>query len=484
MIRSVRQGPLRQRSPHGAFFQKGKSVMIIMKFGGTSVEDARAIARVTDIVREHLRDRPIVVLSAIAGMTDGLIAMARQAAEGREAEAQAVLAHLRERHETIVTELDLSEETRKTLRAEIERHFEQLAHLVRGLAILGELTPRSLDAICSYGERLSTLIAARAMHERGIPARWLDARQVILTDEMFGRATPLLEKIEEKVKEHLRPLWEQGYVPVTQGYIGATEQGVTTTLGRGGSDFTAALLGAALGAREIQIWTDVDGMLTADPRLVPTALRVKLLSFAEASELAYFGAKVLHPSTILPAISKNIPVRILNSRKPHLSGTLITSEIPSAAGCVKSIACKQGITMINVYSTRMLMAYGFLRQIFEVFERHRTPVDLVSTSEVNVSVTVDRPDDVQAIVADLSTFSHVTVERHKAIVCVVGEQLKYTPGIAGRVFKAIEETNVYMISQGASEINLSFVVDEADLPQVVRTLHREFFSTVSDEIFE
>lgn len=460
------------------------AIMIIMKFGGTSVEDATAIARVVDIVREHRRDRPIVVLSAIAGMTNGLIALARRAAEGQEAEAQAVLAHWRERHERIVTDVILRREAREQLRAEVARHFEQLGHLVHGLAILGELTPRSLDTICSYGERLSTLIVARALQEHGIPARWLDARQFILTDEMFGRATPLLDKIEEKAREYLRPVWEQGDVPVTQGYIGATERGVTTTLGRGGSDLTAALLGAALGAREIHIWTDVDGMLTADPRFVPTARRVKVLSFAEASELAYFGAKVLHPSTILPAMSKNIPVRILNSRKPHLSGTLITSEITPAAGGVKSIACKSGIIMINVYSTRMLMAYGFLRQIFEVFERYRTPVDLVSTSEVNVSVTVDRPDDVQAIVADLSAFSHVTVETDKAIVCVVGEQLKYTPGIAGRVFKTIEGINIYMISQGASEINLSFVVDEADLPQVVRTLHDEFFSHAPDEIFE
>jgi aspartate kinase len=458
--------------------------MIVMKFGGTSVEDAHAISTVIDIVRHHLPVRPLVVLSATAGTTTNLITIAQQASTGRERDALALLQEVRRRHEQIAAALGLGSAPRAELEALFESHFAELMNLVKGLAILGDLTPRSLDTFCSYGERLSTAIAVRAMIERGISARHFDARRIMITDETFTRAAPLVEIIEQKVSQHFLPALEQSHVPVTEGYIGATVTGATTTLGRGGSDYTAAILGAALDADEIQIWTDVDGVLTADPRIVAGAKKVKILSFAEASELAYFGAKVLHPSTILPAISKNIPVRVLNSRKPDATGTIITSEIAPAKGCVKSIACKQGITMINVFSTRMLMAHGFLRRIFEVFEQFHTSVDLVSTSEVSVSVTVDNRDHLNQIVEALGAFSNVTVEENKAIICVVGEQLKYTPGIVGKVFKAIEDVNVFMISQGASEINVSFVIDEEKLPHVVQTLHEQFFSQAEEEIFE
>lgn len=447
--------------------------MIVMKFGGTSVGDAAAMDNAIKIISRQLERSPVVVLSAIAGATNRLLEIAGLAGRGLADEAVSLLEEERQRH------LDLAEallnERRGKIRAEIDAHFEQASNLVKGLSILRELTPRSLDAIASYGERLSTLIISAAMLERNIRAQLLDARSIVITDDSFTRANPLLDEIEQRARAALLPPLESGLVPVTQGYIGATRDGITTTLGRGGSDYTAALLGAALNAEEIQIWTDVDGMLTADPRLVPSARRIKVLSFAEASELAYFGAKVLHPSTIQPAIRRNIPVRIFNSHRPDAGGTLITSQITPSRGDIKAIACKRGITMINVYSTRMLMAYGFMKKIFDVFDRYHTPVDLVSTSEVSVSITVDSRDHLDEIVRELGGFARVTVEDNKAIVCVVGEQLKFTPGIAGRVFKTIEDINVYMISQGASEINLSFVVDEEQAQRVVAALHQEFF---------
>jgi aspartate kinase len=268
------------------------------------------------------------------------------------------------------------------------------------------------------------------------------------------------------------------------GFIGATRDGISTTLGRGGSDFTAAIVGAGLNAERIEIWTDVDGMMTTDPNLCPQAHRIKIISFEEAAELAYFGAKVLHPATLLPAIEKNIPVLVLNSRNPKNEGTRITATAPKSKNIFKAIAAKKRITVVDVVATRMLMAHGFLKSIFEVFATHRCPVDMVSTSEVSVSVTVDSNESIAAIAADLGKLAKVTYQGRKAIVCLVGENIRSTPGIAAKVFSAISNVNIQMISQGASEINISFVVDEPDVPEVVSRLHSVFFSEVDPEVFE
>jgi len=268
------------------------------------------------------------------------------------------------------------------------------------------------------------------------------------------------------------------------GFIGATEDGVTTTLGRGGSDYTASIAGAGIGAEAIEIWTDVDGMLTADPTLLEGGHRVKTISFAEAAELAYFGAKVLHPATVVPAIERNIPVLILNSRRPEVPGTRITAERVHCDNVVKSIACKRKIALVNVHSTRMLMAHGFLHRIFEVFDRYETPVDMVSTSEVSVSLTIDNTRNVDAILADLRQFAEAELEREQAIVCLVGENIRYTPGVARRVFNSLDGINIRMISQGASLLNISFVVAEADLKRTVEALHSEFFSELDPAVFE
>jgi aspartate kinase len=310
-----------------------------------------------------------------------------------------------------------------------------------------------------------------------------DARRLIVTDRRHMQAAPLFAETNRRLKEVLPPLLERQVV-VMGGFIATNEDGTTTTLGRGGSDYTAAIVGAALGAEEIQIWTDVDGMLTVDPRILEGGHRVKVCSFAEAAELAYFGAKVLHPATVLPAIEKNIPVRILNSRRPHVEGTLIVKEPPPSASPVRSIACKRNITLVNIVSTRMLMAHGFLRRIFEVFDRYETPVDMLATSEVSVSLTIDNAAALDRIRAELAGFSDVTVQRDQAIICLVGDNLRRSTDAAARAFAALDGIKPHMVSQGASQLNLSLVVDAADLSRAVESLHREFFQSPDPEAFE
>lgn len=460
-----------------------------MKFGGTSVQDAVAIDTAASIVSSRLPRAPVVVVSAMARVTDALLRVAKAASGRSFDEASASLNALLDRH--LVTARELLESKGPSTGANsfdevagtIRDRFAELENLVRSVATLGELTPRSQDAIASFGERLSSIIIAAAFATRGIAAELVDSRGFIITDDRFTMASPDMKEIVGRTRDGLQPLIEQGRVPIAQGFIGATSDGVTTTIGRGGSDYTAALIGAALDAEAIEIWTDVDGLMTADPRVVPGARRIRVISFAEASELSFFGAKVLHPSTVLPAVEKGIPVHIYNTQNPTCEGTLIAAKPRSSRNVIKSIAFKRGVTIVNVASTRMLLAYGFLRAIFEVFDRHQTSVDVVTTSEVSVSMTLDNPDRIEAIKRDLSGIGEVTVEREKAIVCVVGDNLKFTPGVAARLFKAIESTNVNMISQGASEINVTFVIDESEVERVVRLLHDEFFADADANVF-
>jgi len=455
-----------------------------MKFGGTSVQDAAAIIRAAEIVLERVNRAPVVVVSAMAGVTEALLRIARAAKERRLDEALVSINELRERHLTTARELlGPSEPSLQTVEREVQNQFAELENLARSVGTLGELTARSQDAIVSFGERLSSVVVAEAFRSRGIPAELADSRSFIITDDSFSKAAPNMQETTRRTRDALEPIIKSSRVPVAQGFIGSTADGVTTTIGRGGSDYSAALIGAALGAEAIEIWTDVDGLMTADPRVVPNARRIRVISFAEASELSYFGAKVLHPSTVLPAVEKGIPVHIYNTHNPDCEGTLIVATPRPSRNLIKSIAFKRGVTIVNVTSTRMLLAYGFLRTIFEVFDRHQTSVDVVTTSEVSVSMTLDNTDRLEAIKRDLSGIGEATVEREKAIVCVVGDNLKFTPGVAARLFQAIESTNVNMISQGASEINLTFVIDESDVDRVVRRLHDEFFAEVDAEEF-
>jgi aspartate kinase len=456
--------------------------MIVMKFGGTSVESAAAIERVASIVRARAQRRPVVVVSAMGKTTNKLLAIANAAIGGRRADYIAQLHDLRDFHSRearLVVPLAERAELDRTL----DEHFQELTELVKGLAVLGELTPRSIDAISSYGERLSSYIVSLAFKHFGMDSAHVDSRRVIVTDHRHTQAAPQFPETYARLAAVIPPLAKNKIV-VMGGFIGATEEGVTTTLGRGGSDFTASIVGAGIGAEEIQIWTDVDGMLTADPTILPGGHRVKIISFAEAAELAYFGAKVLHPATVIPAVEKNIPVLILNSRRPEVEGTRIVSESVPCANAVKSIACKRKITLVNIHSTRMLMAHGFLKRIFDVFERYETPVDMVATSEVSVSLTIDNAQRLGEICKELGQFSEVSMEENQAIVCLVGDNIRYTPGVAARVFRALELVNIRMISQGASLLNLSLVVAETDLKRAVEALHREFFAQLDANVFE
>jgi len=456
--------------------------MIVMKFGGTSVESAAAIERVASIVKARADRHPIVVVSAMGKTTNKLLAIANAAITGKREDYIRQLHDLRDFH---------SREARQVVplahRAELDRtldeHFQEMTELVKGLAVLGELTPRSVDAISSYGERLSSYIVSLAFEHFGLPAAHVDSRKVIVTDRRHTQAAPLFPETYARLAATL-PALAKNKVVVMGGFIGATEDGVTSTLGRGGSDFTASIVGAGVSAEEIQIWTDVDGMLTADPTVMPGGLRVKTISFAEAAELAYFGAKVLHPATVVPAIERDIPVLILNSRRPEVKGTVIVSRTAACKNPIKSIACKRNIALVNIHSSRMLMAHGFLRRIFEVFDRYETPVDMIATSEVNVSLTIDNTSRLDRVVKDLGEFSEVSTEPGQAIVCLVGENIRYTPGVASQIFQALNGINIRMISQGASLLNLGVVVAEKDLKCAVTALHQQFFRDPDPEVFE
>jgi aspartate kinase len=447
----------------------------VLKFGGTSVADAAAMQRVAAVVHHaHRSTRPVVVVSALAGVTDALLGAADAAAGGDPERMRPQLDALLERHAEIAGRLARPDSNRG-IQTVLERARAELADLLGRVAEEPDHRPALRDEIAAYGERLSAALLTAVLLAADVPARYVDARHCLITDATHGRAMPCLPDTEQRTRAELAPLLERRLVPVLGGYIGATPDGVTTTLGRGGSDYSAALVGAVLAAREIQIWTDVGGVLTADPRVVPGARTIPRLSYAEAAELAYFGAKVLHPRTIQPAMERDIPVRICNSHAPGDPGTTVTGRGDVRAGAVKAIAHKAGITVLQISATRMLGAYGFLRGLFEVFERHQTAVDVVTTSEVSVSLTVDDTRSLPHIVAELQALGTVAIESGRAIVCVVGEGLRATPGIAGRVFATISDINVSLISQGASRVNLTFVVDESRVHEAVLRLHEALF---------
>jgi aspartate kinase len=456
-----------------------------MKFGGTSVADAEAMSRVIGIVRRQLDDNPsdpppVVVVSAMSKVTDRLVETARLAGEGRGEQAQAVLGELLERHIGVATNLVGAEipELLTPLIDSVKQDFDDVSRKVDEAARIRDASPEATDVILTLGELASSRIVAAAFAARKIPASWVDSRQVLVTDNAHMAAAPDIEATLVKARDIIGGRRLERQVAVLGGFIGATAAGATTTLGRGGSDYSAAIFGACLDVDEIQIWTDVDGMLTADPRVVKEPRLVPQLSFAEASELAYFGAKVLHPSTILPAVARNIPVRILNSKRPDVPGTMITADGGAAYGQLTALACKRGLTVVDITSTRMLMAHGFLRRLFEVFERFKTPVDVVTTSEVSVSVTVDNPRRLDDIVSNLLRFAEVATESDMAIVCAVGENLRADPTIFGRAVTSLDRIPLRLVSQAASRRNLTFVIRDSDVPEAMSRLHAEFFRDV------
>jgi aspartate kinase len=457
------------------------AAMIVVKFGGTSVEDAPAIERVAEIVRSRSAEGPIVVVSALARVTDQLLSAGQAAAAGNRDLALESARALRQRHRRTACEL-LSDSDFSKLQPTLESHFDLLQELLARIATLRELSLRKTDCLLSFGELLSSAMVSVVLVSRGLAAEWIDSRECIVTDSSHTRAAVLFDDTHARLRGRLQPLLERHSIPVLGGFIAAAPDGTPTTIGRGGSDYSASVIGAALNAERIEIWTDVPGLMTTDPNLCPEAELIHEISFEEAAELASFGAKVLHPATLLPAIEKNIPVYVLNSRHPAGSGTCIRAHVTRNGQPVRAIAAKRDITIVNVSGERAWIPRGFLREVLAVFDRHECQVDIVASSQVSISLAVESASTAEELAADLGRFAHVSSEPQQAIVSVVGENLRGRQGIAARVFGSVAAAgvNVRMISQGASEMNITFVIHEEDVPRAVRRLHSDLFARGQD----
>lgn len=445
-----------------------------MKFGGTSVGDIAAFERVNHIVSTQIERRPVVVVSAMTKVTDALLAAFETAKKGDVAAAIASLEPHFDRH-VEVSKHFIPEGSSNLFDAELQFARDELSDLL--IRVSRRSLPLSMlkDAVVSYGEQLSSRLLSEVLKAKGVNARHVDSRRLIVTDDEFGAAQPIWEETAELVGLELQPSVDGGEVAVMGGFIAANRAGETTTLGRGGSDYSAALVAAALHASELQIWTDVTGVMTCDPRICGEAKTIPVLSYEEAAELAYFGAKVLHPKTIKPAVDNSIPVRVCNTFEPDAVGTMVLADSAEAPNKIKSIAHKKNITILRITSARMLGSYGFMSALFQVFERFRTVIDVISTSEVSVALTLDNTGELDKIVTELQRLGDVEVEPGYAVICVVGEGLRASTGLASKVFSTIEDINVALVSHGASSVNLTFVVKEEVVPDVIRRLHSALF---------
>ena len=448
--------------------------MIVMKFGGTSVANFEAITRTIFIIGGRLDQKPVVVVSALSKVTDLLYKIAEAAASRNLPETKELLGQLRQRHIDLASELL----AQSVLKDEAVERVNELCDSLDGLAMavcsLGELSDRNKAVIISTGEYLSSTIIAYAMNSKGIRTKWVDARTMMITSKSYLKGEPDMDAIAEKVPAVVSEAYEGMDAIITQGFVGVTSEGRPTVLGRGGSDYSASLIGMAIDADKIEIWTDVDGVRTADPRYVPNTKSLEQISFEEAAEMAHFGAKVLHPLTIEPAVRKNIPIYVLNSMNPSGKGTAILRNELIEDG-VKSVSFKENIRVINIFSTKMINTSGFLRRVFEIFSESKVSVDLISTSEANISVTVDASQNVDAVVAELSEFADVIVDDDKSQVSVIGKNIVKPNGMLKKTFAPLKKCNVYMISQGASFVNISFVVDREELNEIVCDLHHHLF---------
>jgi aspartate kinase len=439
--------------------------MIVMKFGGTSVGSAAAIRQVQEIVAMQRERRPIVVVSAHAGVTDSLLELGRRAATAGKTDTKAI----EQRHREILRELELPDDLLDPL-------LKDLRDLVRGMKLVGEASPRVMDHLASFGERCSSRTVAAYFTRQGLPATAVDAGEAGLrTDSNFGRAKP-----QPDDGRLARSLGAVNGVPVVTGFIGMDERGNITTLGRNGSDYSAAWIGNAVGAEEIQIWKDVDAVMTADPRIVKTARPIPTMSFAEASELSFYGSKVLHPATILPAMDKSIPVRVLNTMRPESPGTRILPNYEEPGVVVRAVVAKRGVHLISLISPRMLEQHGFLARVFGTADRHEIDVDLVATSEVSISMTTDRADNLVAFAEELSKVGKVNVESGLALVCVVGQGMAKASDVAAQVLTTLAESGVAVraISQGAIKVNIALVLQQPDVERAVIALHDRFFPRI------
>ena len=450
--------------------------MIVIKFGGTSVGDADRVANAIEIVsaRKHLK--PVIVVSALAGVTNELVAASEAACAKDPQRVAEIIARVRQRHHDVA--LQLVQQKSDFLDAfirQLDKQIDEIDTILKGIALLGEITMRARDKVMSIGEKLSSVLFAYTMMMRALPGEHVHSEEVIVTDDRFCGASPKMDLTREQAARVLLPLLERNRIPVMGGFIGRTEAGATTTLGRNGSDYSAAIVGAAIGADEVQIWTDVDGLLTCDPRLAADARVIDLLSFEEAAELAQFGAK-LHPKTLEPAVAANIPVRVLNTHNPSSPGTLITREGAAASAGPRSIARKKGVTLVHVKSNMMLGTHGFLARLFDVFEQLAISVDLIATSEVSVTVTIDEKEQVDELQKRLHAVAdEVELTHDQCIIAVVGQNLMSDSRVGARVLDALQGTSVKMISLGRSGLNLSLVVDDANADAAVKAIHHVLF---------
>jgi aspartate kinase len=449
--------------------------VIVIKFGGTSVGDVDRVANAIDIVAERRELRPVVVVSALAGVTNDLVAASEAACAQRPERVREIIAGVRARHEDVALRLvQQKSDFFEAFIKQLDKQIDEIDTILRGIALLGEITMRARDKVMSIGEKLSSVLFAYSMMMRALPGEFVSAEDVIWTNDCFGGATPDMALTREAARRNLLPLLERNRIPVMGGFIGRTVAGATTTLGRNGSDYSAAIIAAVMSAKEVQIWTDVDGLLTCDPRVVPGARVIDLLSFEEAAELAQFGAK-LHPRTLEPAVEANVPVRVLNTHNPASPGTLITRAGAEVSAGPRSIARKRGVTIVHVTSNRMLGTHGFLAQFFEIFAKLGISVDLIATSEVSVTVTVDEKHDVEELTRRLGEMADVTLEDGQCILAIVGQNVMSDARVGARVLEALDGMPVKMMSLGRSGLNLSIVVDDANADAAVKAVHHTLF---------
>lgn len=446
--------------------------MVVMKFGGTSVEDAAAIRRLIAIVRSRQSARPVVVVSALARVTDQLLEAGKAAASGRLGAALATVRDIYVRHEHLADSL-VSESAYGGLDRELRGCFRALESLLLELEASGELDLRRQDQLLGFGECFSSKLVKEALCEAGVHAAHVDAHACIVTDTRHGQANPLWEQTNERLLATVDPLVHAGRVPVLGGFIAATEDGIPTTLGRGGSDFTASIVGAALGAARVEIWTDVDGVMTTDPKLCADARIIRKMSFEEAAELAHFGAKVLHPATLAPAMREDIPVYVLNSRRPEGEGTEIVSRAQNGKR-VSAITAKRNVVAVDISLSRSIDS-DLLAEVFEAFDRHHCPVDVMATGMSRISFLVSSTAALPAIAAELKRFADLKWENHKALICLIGEDIRRQPEVAGRVFATVSGMDVRVLCQSASDRTISFLVEDSKAQEAVQRLHRVFF---------
>lgn len=451
---------------------------VISKFGGTSMGDASCMLRSAEVSLKHRSN--IVVVSATSGTTNDLIQLGDFSEKGLHSEAEGLVNKIQERHLKIANDLNADKSTLD----QVNLLLSEMDSIAKGISLLRDCSAKAKDVLMSLGERLSSVLFTYALKtvfqqsgEKHLPrVEFLDVRTVLKTDEHFGKAKPLTEEIIAQCKEHLADCLHGQVVHVTQGFIGQTLQGATTTLGRGGSDYSAAILAEGMNADVVEIWTDVAGVATTDPRLCKDAVVIDELSFKEMSELATFGAKVLHPATLLPAMRKNIPVLVASSFEPSKPGTWVRKEVKSSP-LIRALALRKKQTLITLSTPEMLQTHGFLFQLFKIFNDHKISIDAITTSEISVSVTIDSAESLsEALIAELGKVAEVQIEKDLCLVSLIGNNINHTPGLSKRIFESIADINVRMICYGASRHNFCFLVQDNQGPEVVQRLHQKFIS--------